>query len=192
MNTTSINLIIVIIFSLLNHFLLAVSSKFIQSKPTGSRMVTADLNIFLNKTMISASWVLTNVVIIRIIFGPMNYWLVLFCIGRIWHNLVIFEDRRFLVLVELSITLVGGAFNVSAFVQMSIIMNFEWTSNNDKVCLILSHFGILNQFLENHLTLGSVQFPPPDCCFSQLHRGIILVQLNITLQIIFQFEEILL
>ena len=146
MNTTSINLIIVIIFSLLNHFLLAVSSKFIQSKPTGSRMVTADLNIFLNKTMISASWVLTNVVIIRIIFGPMNYWLVLFCIGRIWHHLVIFEDRLFLVLVELSITLVGGAFNVSAFVQMSIIMNFEWTSNNDKVCLIVSQFGMFKFF----------------------------------------------
>ena len=51
------------------------------SPPAGSRMVTADLNIFLNKTMISASWVLTNVTIIRIIFGPLNYWLVFFCIG---------------------------------------------------------------------------------------------------------------
>ena len=76
-----------------NHFLLAVSSKFIQSKPTGSRMVTADLNIFLNKTMISASWVLTNVVIIRIIFGPMNYWLVLFCIGilQVIHTYAYFD-----------------------------------------------------------------------------------------------------
>ena len=46
-------------------------------------MVTADLNIFLNKTMISASWVLTGVVIIRIIFGPLNYWLVLLCIGTL-------------------------------------------------------------------------------------------------------------
>lgn len=46
-------------------------------------MVTADLNIFLNKTMISASWVLTSVVIIRIIFGPLNYRLVLFCIGTL-------------------------------------------------------------------------------------------------------------
>ena len=40
----------------------------------------------------------------------------------------------FLVLIELSITLVGGSFNVSAIVQMSIIMNFKWTSGfNDKV-----------------------------------------------------------
>ena len=81
MNTFSINLVVVIIFSLLNHFLLTVSSKFIQSKPAGSRMVTADLNIFLNKTLIFASWVLTNVVIIRILFGPLQYWLVLCCIG---------------------------------------------------------------------------------------------------------------
>ena len=85
MNTTTINLLVVFTFSLLNHFLLTVSSKFIQSKPAGSRMVTADLNIFLNKTMISASWVLTNVVIIRIIWGPLNYWLVLLCIGTELH-----------------------------------------------------------------------------------------------------------
>lgn len=56
-------------------------------------------------------------------------------------------DQPFSVLVELSVTLVGGAFNVSAFVQMSIIMNFEWTSNNDKVRLIVRQFRIFVDFV---------------------------------------------
>merc|ERR1739848_190716 len=86
-------------------------------------MVTSDLHIFLNKTLMAASWMLTIILLIRILFGPLNYWIVLLC----------------LVSIEFSITLVGGAFNVSAFVQMSIIMNFKWTYGfNDKKIISVS------------------------------------------------------
>ena len=44
-------LVISVVLSLINHFLLKLSSKFIQSKPPGSRMVTTDINVFLNKTL---------------------------------------------------------------------------------------------------------------------------------------------
>lgn len=83
MNITTINLIVVLIFSALNNYLLSISSKFIQSKPPGSRMVTSDLNIFLNKTLLAASWILTIILVIRILAGPLGYWMVLLCLGRL-------------------------------------------------------------------------------------------------------------
>ena len=77
-------------------------------------------------------------------------------------------DQPFSVLVELSVTLVGGAFNVSAFVQMSIIMNFEWTSNNDKVRLIVRQFRIFVDFVFQKITSLSA-------VFSFLHLSVVIL-----------------
>ena len=54
----------------------------------------------------------------RIIFGPLNFWLVF----------IIVE------MMKSSLHLSFAIFNISTFVQMSLILNYEWVfKKNDKV-----------------------------------------------------------
>ena len=69
----TIALLSVLLFSVWNHGLLWMSSKFISSKPPGRRMVTSNLNILLNCSLHAALLTFSLGLAIRITFGHLRF-----------------------------------------------------------------------------------------------------------------------
>ena len=98
----------------------AISSKYIRSVPPGRRLVTSDLNIFLNLSLHLSCFVFSAGLLLRTVLGHMSLWPVFFMVE----------------IMKITFQLNLAVLNVSCLLQFSIIMNFDWVhSYRDKVRL---------------------------------------------------------
>ena len=156
----TIALLSVLLFSVWNHGLLWMSSKFISSKPPGRRMVTSNLNILLNCSLHAALLTFSLGLAIRITFGHLRFLICQdfaliardqprICSDWLDHDDVMDLDQLeqsldiflrfwtvFLIVevgMKLSFMLVAGLANFSRLVQISLVHNHRWLQNyNDK------------------------------------------------------------
>ena len=84
--------------------------------------------------------------LLRCVFGPLNFWTIF----------------ALLEALKMTVHLGTGVFNVSAFVQISIILNFKWTEKFRDRTVIISAICASCAFLAtnfiDHILVGKFEF----------------------------------
>ena len=105
-------------FAFLNHSLLFLVSEFIKSIPPGRKMVTSDINHYFVISFHLTQFSFYFGLALRVILGPLSYWTVFIMVE----------------LLKNCLHLSFAIFNISTFIQISMILNFEWVyQKTDKV-----------------------------------------------------------